>query len=133
MTVSYDGYHFCEFAEGMFNPFSVLNTLKSGEFTYYWFATGTSTYLVELLKESDYDLRLLIDGVQVGARAFSEYRVDVRNPLPMIYQSGYLTIKDYDNTFELYTLGFPNDEVRYGFQEFLIPFYTDVTDDEVEE
>ncbi|NDV82366.1 ATP-binding protein [Bacteroides sp. 51] len=130
MTVLYDGYHFHRQGQGIFNPFSVLNTLKSGEFSHYWFATGTPTYLVELLKESDYDLRLLIDGVQVDVGGFSEYRADANNPLPMIYQSGYLTIKDYDNTFELYTLGFPNDEVRYGFLKFLIPFYTDVTNDE---
>jgi len=130
MTASYDGYHFSEFAEGMFNPFSVLNTLKAGRFAYYWFQTGTPTYLVDLLKESDYDLRLLIDGMEVNAESFSEYRAEARNPLPMIYQSGYLTIKGYDNTFELYTLGFPNDEVRYGFLKFLSPYYTKVTDDE---
>lgn len=132
MTASYDGYHFCEFAEGMFNPFSVLNALKSGRFAYYWFSTGTPTYLVDLLKESDYDLRLLIDGVEVGVAAFSEYRVEANNPLPMIYQSGYLTIKGYDEMFKLYTLAFPNDEVRYGFINFLMPFYTAVTDDETD-
>lgn len=130
MTASYDGYHFNEFSEGMFNPFSVLNTLKSGKFAYYWFATGTPTYLVNLLKESDYDLRLLIDGVQVDSESFSEYRAEANNPLPMIYQSGYLTIKDYDETFGLYTLGFPNDEVRYGFLKFLSPYYTTVSSNE---
>jgi hypothetical protein len=81
------------------------------------------------LKQSDYDLRRLIDGVQVDRMAFSEYRADVHNPLPMIYQSGYLTIKDYNEEFKLYTLGFPNDEVRYGFINFLMPYYTKVTDD----
>ena len=87
-------------------------------------------YLVNLLKESDYDLRLLIEGVEVTASAFFEYRAEVKNPLPMIYQSGYLTIKDYDRDVLLYTLGFPNDEVRYGFLNFLVPYYTEVTDDE---
>ena len=101
MTALYDGYHFSEYAEGMFNPFSALNVFSSGQFRYYWFATGTPTYLVDLLKESDYDLRLLIDGVEVGTRAFSEYRIDVRNPLPVFYQSGYLTIKGYDEMFKL--------------------------------
>lgn len=62
--------------------------------------------------------------------AFSEYRADARNPLHMIYQSGYLTIKDYDKEVNLYTLGFPNDEVRYGFLNFLVPYYTQVADDE---
>lgn len=130
MEVSYDGYHFHPQGRGMFNPFSVLNVFDGYEFGYYWFQTGTPTYLVNLLKESDYDLRLLIDGVSVEAQSFSEYRADAGNPLPMIYQSGYLTIKDYDKEFELYTLRFPNNEVRYGFMKFLSPFYTKVTDDE---
>lgn len=130
MTAMYDGYHFHPRGKGMFNPFSVLNALKSRDFNYYWFQTGTPTYLVELLKESDYDLRRLIDGIQVDARAFSEYRAESANPLPMIYQSGYLTIKDYDRTFGLYTLAFPNNEVQYGFINFLMPFYTKITDDE---
>ncbi len=88
------------------------------------------SYLVDLLKQSDYDLRLLIDGIETTFPAFSEYRAEVNNPLPMIYQSGYLTIKDYDSEVELYTLKFPNDEVRYGFLNFLVPYYTKVSDDE---
>ncbi|MDE5761125.1 MAG: ATP-binding protein [Bacteroides sp.] len=126
----YDGYHFEENAEGVFNPFSLLNVFDSCKFGNYWFQTGTPTYLVDLLKQSDYDLRLLVDGVEVAASAFSEYRAEANNPLPMIYQSGYLTIKDYDAEVLLYTLAFPNDEVRYGFLNFLVPYYTRVTDDE---
>lgn len=125
MTALYDGYHFHQQGEGMFNPFSVLNVLKSGAFNYYWFQTGTPTYLVNLLKQSNYDLRLLIDGVEVDVAAFSEYRAESRNPLPMIYQSGYLTIKNYDKKFGLYTLAFPNDEVRYGFMRYLKPYAMD--------
>ena len=130
LTALYDGYHFEESAEGVFNPFSLLNVFDSYKFDNYWFQTGTPTYLVDLLKQSDYDLRLLIDGVEVQASAFSEYRAEIRNPLPMIYQSGYLTIKGYDKEVSLYTLGFPNDEVRYGFLNFLIPYYTEVSDAE---
>ena len=130
LTALYDGYHFEESAEGVFNPFSLLNVFDSYKFDNYWFQTGTPTYLVDLLKQSDYDLRLLIDGVEVQASAFSEYRAEARNPLPMIYQSGYLTIKGYDKEVSLYTLGFPNDEVRYGFLNFLIPYYTEVSDAE---
>ena len=126
----YDGYHFEESAEGVFNPFSLLNVFDSCKFDNYWFQTGTPTYLVDLLKQSDYDLRLLVAGVEVTASAFSEYRAEANNPLPMIYQSGYLTIKGYDREVRLYTLRFPNDEVRYGFLNFLVPFYTRVTDDE---
>lgn len=103
--------------------------LDSRSFDYYRFRTGTPTYLKYLLKQSDYDLRRLIDGVQVNRMDFAEYYVEMNNPLPMIYQSGYLTIKDYDKEFRLYTLGFPNNEVRYGFMDFLTPYYTDVTSD----
>lgn len=126
----YNGYHFGVDTIGVYNPFSVLNVLDSKRFDSYWFQTGTPTYLVELLKQSDYDLRLLVEGVEVGLSAFSEYRADARNPLPMIYQSGYLTIKEYDKEVNLYKLGFPNDEVRYGFLNFLLPYYTKVTEDE---
>ncbi|RGM44880.1 MULTISPECIES: ATP-binding protein [Bacteroides] len=127
----YDGYHFCEDTTvGLFNPFSLLNVFQKLKFGNFWFQTGTPTYLVDLLKQSDYDLRLLVDGVEVTASAFSEYRIEVNNPLPMIYQSGYLTIKYYDREVDLYTLKFPNDEVRYGFLNFLVPYYTKVTDDE---
>ena len=126
MKISYDGYHFCEFAEGVFNPFSVLNLFDGYKFSNYWFQTGTPTFLVELLKKSEYDLRTLIDGVEASASSFTEYRVDANNPIPLIYQSGYLTIKDYNQEFEIYLLEFPNDEVRYGFINFLIPFYTSV-------
>ncbi|WP_286156512.1 AAA family ATPase, partial [Parabacteroides goldsteinii] len=108
----------------VFNPFSLLNTLSFSRFGSYWFQTGTPTFLVELLKQSEYDLRTLIDGVEMKESAFSEYRVAENNPIPLIYQSGYLTIKDYDERFHLYTLRFPNDEVKYGFLDFITPFYT---------
>ena len=96
----------------VFNPFSLLNTLSFSRFGSYWFQTGTPTFLVELLKQSEYDLRTLIDGVEMKESAFSEYRVAENNPIPLIYQSGYLTIKDYDERFHLYTLRVPNDEVK---------------------
>lgn len=124
MTRHYDGYHFHPRGAGMFNPFSVLNALQNKEFGSYWFQTGTPTFLVEMLKETEYDLRTLLDGIEAPASMFTEYRVDVANPVPLIYQSGYLTIKEYDSEFRNYLLAFPNDEVRYGFMNFLIPFYT---------
>ena len=126
----YDGYHFFQNSLGVFNPFSVLNALKAKVFDNFWFQTGTPTFLVELLKRSDYDLRTLIDGIEAPASSFMEYRVDANNPIPLIYQSGYLTIKDFDKRFGNYLLEFPNDEVRYGFLNFLIPFYTPMRDDD---
>jgi hypothetical protein len=130
LTCHYDGYQFALGSVGVFNPFSLLNSLYFSEFDNYWFQTGTPTYLVELLKESDYDIRLLMDGIEVKSSAFMEYRADIGNPIPMIYQSGYLTIKGHDKKYDMYTLGLTNAEVKYGFIEFLLPYYTSVTNDE---
>ena len=127
MEATYDGYHFCEFMEGVFNPFSVLNVFDGFKFSNYWFQTGTPTFLVEMLQKSEYDLRTLLNGIEAPSSMFSEYRVEANNPIPLIYQSGYLTIKDYDKEFGNYLLQFPNDEVRYGFINFLVPFYTSMT------
>lgn len=81
---------------------------------------GYADLLVSLLRKSNYDLRLLIDGIEAPAASFTEYRVNTNNPIPLIYQSGYLTIKDYDREFRNYLLEFPNEEVKYGFINFLV-------------
>lgn len=126
LTRRYDGYHFnYRNWEGMFNPFSVLNTLSTGLFENAWFASGTPTFLADMLRKTDFDLRDL-DGIEVSSASLSDDRADIHNPVPMIYQSGYLTIKKYDSQFGLYTLGFPNEEVKYGFLNFVAPFYTPV-------
>ncbi|WP_456086707.1 ATP-binding protein [Parabacteroides sp.] len=124
----YDGYHFRENTPGMFNPFSLLNALDSLKLDNFWFQTGTPTFLVELLKQSEFDMRQLIDGIETEASAFTEYRMEANNPIPLIYQSGYLTIKDYNREFGLYKLQFPNEEVRYGFLSFIAPFYSSISD-----
>ena len=129
MKRMYDGYHFRHNMEGVYNPFSVLNALDSVEFGSYWFSTGTPTFLVELLKKTDYDLRNL-EGIELPAEQFADYRADAESPIPVIYQSGYLTIKGYDKEFRSYTLGFPNEEVKYGFLNFLVPYYTGVPSNE---
>ncbi|NDV65728.1 ATP-binding protein [Bacteroides sp. 224] len=130
MAAQYDGYHFRENTPGLFNPFSVLSALKYLVLDNFWFQTGTPTFLVDLLRESDYDLRILIDGVETSPQAFTEYRVEANNPIPVLYQSGYLTIKSYDREFGMYTLCFPNEEVKYAFLQFLVPFYTQVNTNE---
>ena len=117
----YDGYHFCPDSPGIYNPFSLLNTFKSREYGSYWFETGTPTYLVELLKKSDYDLEQMSREETDSETLDSIFTGD--NPIPVIYQSGYLTIKKYDRRFGLYTLGFPNREVEEGFLRFLMPYY----------
>ena len=128
LTRMYDGYHFnYRNMVGIYNPFSILNVLDSTMFENYWFASGTPTFLAEMLKKTDFDLREL-DGIEVSAASLSDDRANINNPVPMIYQSGYLTIKKYDKEFQIYTLGFPNDEVKYGFLNFVTPFYTPVAE-----
>lgn len=118
----YDGYHFREYAKGLYNPYSVLNTLKNGIFKSYWFETGTPTYLATLLVLHDYNLEDM-EHSKVDSDVLNSVDSESSNPIPVIYQSGYLTIKDYDERFGLYKLGFPNKEVEEGFIKFLIPYY----------
>lgn len=130
LTRMYDGYHFSyRNMVGMFNPFSVLNALSRGAFENFWFASGTPTFLVEMLNKTDFDLRKL-DGIEVSAASLTDDRANVNNPVPMIYQSGYLTIKSYDTRFRFYTLGYPNEEVKYGFLNFATPFYSSIPSEE---
>ena len=117
----YDGYHFCPDSPGIYNPFSLLNTFSAKRYGSYWFETGTPTYLVELLRKSDYDLEQMSREETDSETLDSIFTGD--NPIPVIYQSGYLTIKKYDKEFGLYTLGFPNREVEEGFLKFLMPYY----------
>ena len=125
LRVNYDGYHFAPNTGGIYNPFSVLNTFANMEFGSYWFETGTPTYLVELLKKNDYDLEH-VNGVEVGFETLSGIDAADTDAIPVICQSGYLTIKSYDQRFDIYTLGYPNKEVEEGFVKFLIPFYTPI-------
>lgn len=119
----YDGYHFRENSEGIYNPFSLLNTFDKKEFNDYWFATGTPTFLVKLLQANDYDLQSL-KGIRVSSRTLNSVTESHTNPIPVLYQSGYLTIKAYDRNRDRYTLDFPNMEVERGFFDFLLPYYT---------
>lgn len=118
----YDGYHFTHNSIGIYNPFSLLNTFKYKEFGSYWFETGTPTYLVELLKKRHYDLRRMAHE-ETSVSVLNSIDSASDNPIPVIYQSGYLTIKGYDEEFGIYSLGFPNREVEEGFIKFLLPFY----------
>jgi len=122
LRLNYDGYHFSYDAPGIYNPFSLLNTFYKKKYGSYWFGTGTPTFLVELLQKSDYNLEQMAH-VETDADVLDSIFTD-ENPIPVIYQSGYLTIKDYDREFGIYTLGFPNKEVGDGFMKFLMPFYT---------
>ncbi len=121
----YDGYHFHPKAAGVYNPFSLLNCLNKREYSDYWFETGTPTYLVRLLQEHNYNLEKM-SREETSADVLNSIDANSTNPIPVIYQSGYLTIKDYDSIFETYTLGFPNREVEKGFMNFLVPYYTPI-------
>lgn len=126
MTRLYDGYHFTAGQPGIYNPFSVLNAFDANAFGSYWFETGTPTYLVHLLRMRDYNLERMSDEY-VTEDILNSVDVASTNPIPVIYQSGYLTIKEYDSRFRTYRLGFPNAEVEDGFFRFLLPYYTSLS------
>ncbi|MCD7851810.1 MAG: ATP-binding protein [Parabacteroides sp.] len=126
LKTSFDGYHFVENSPGIYNPFSLLNTFKYRKFDNYWFETGTPTYLVKLLQNTNYDLYRMAH-TETDADVLNSIDAISKNPIPVIYQSGYLTIKGYDKTFGLYRLGFPNKEVEEGFIKYLLPYYTPVS------
>ena len=119
----YDGYHFCPDSPGMYNPFSVINTLASQRFGDYWFETGTPTQLITMLSKTDYPLSELESG-EVSSQLLEQVDSYKTNPATVLYQSGYLTIKGYDREFREYLLGFPNKEVENGFVNCLLPIYT---------
>ena len=118
----YDGYHFSKGMTDIYNPFSLLNTFKSEDARDYWFASGTPTYLMRLLSHSDENIQDIIDQ-SYEAQEFVDYRATVEAPVPMIYQSGYLTIKGYNREDEEYRLDFPNHEVASGFLALLASGY----------
>lgn len=119
LRMRYSGYHFEENSEEIYNPFSVLNTLANSRYDDYWFKANTHTFLIDILKKHDYCITDL-NKAQVKANMMNN--VDF-NPIPVIYQSGYLTIKSYDERFKNYQLGFPNKEVEEGFLNILLPLY----------
>ncbi len=118
----YDGYHFYQNTEGVYNPFSLLNAFSSGEFDHKWFESGTPTLLIHKLARTGFDPKRITDGSLCETRtALSDYRTDDPDPIPLLYQTGYLTISAYDKRFKSYILDYPNDEVRYGFLNCLAP------------
>lgn len=118
----YDGYHFGEDAPGLYNPYSLLNTFDTLKFNDYWFRTGTPTFLVKLLQRNDYRLKEL-KGLYVDEATLQGLDDDYADPIPVLFQSGYLTISGYDPELG-YRLDFPNQEVERGFFNFLVPYYT---------
>ena len=122
LTQKYDGYHFSERMLDVFNPFSLLNCFAKRMFKDYWFSTGTPTYLMRLMADNDEPINELV-GKEYPAAEFVDYKATKQRPLPMLYQSGYLTIKGYDPMFDVYRLDFPNEEVRSGLISMLASDY----------
>ena len=114
LKLQYDGYHFSDELADVYNPFSILNAFDKKRIADYWFATGTPTYLIRLLNHTNENLNELT-GIYYDPSQFIDYKADLEKPLPMIYQSGYLTIKDCDLDMGTFLLDFPNNEVKKGF------------------
>lgn len=118
----YDGYHFSKNSEDVYNPFSLIKALASGDIGDYWFDSGTPTYIIKLLQKYNVGLRDLT-GQDAGVSDFDVSPENMTTALPLLYQSGYLTIKHYDPMIDLYTLGYPNEEVRTGMVRSLAANY----------
>ena len=118
----YDGYHFSEYGVGVYNPFSLLNAFSKRRFKRYWFGSATPEILIKKLQDSDIPLSRIGENVDATEEELEDYTPENDNPIPLFYQTGYLTICGYDPEFELYSLEFPNDEVKYGFMNSLVPY-----------
>ena len=125
MKKKYDGYHFSPRSADIFNPFSVLNALNKKELGSYWFSSGTPTFLVEKIQKSALNPTDFDEGFETTIDTFDVPTESTSSPIPVLFQSGYLTIKGYNpNSFSAYTLGYPNEEVRDGFLKCLIARYS---------
>jgi len=123
LKLRYDGYHFSEVSEDIYNPHSLLSAFRNKKIDNYWFATGTPSFLIQQLRHFQTDITSL-DKLEVPSSSFDQPTENMEDALPLLYQSGYLTIKDYDRETEAYTLSIPNLEVRIGYVKGLLPIYT---------
>ena len=125
LAAMYDGYHFYPDCPGLYNPFSLLNALKKSTLRAFWFSTGTPTFLVKRVQEARLNANRFTDQtICADIEALTDYRYENPDPVPLLYQTGYLTIQGFNERRQLYILGFPNDEVKYGFLKSLLPAYT---------
>lgn len=127
----YDGYHFVPDSEGLYNPFCLLKCFRDKKFGSYWFESGTPSFLVKTLQNQPLSLSNLVNGRKAKEDHFKNYDPDSKNMLPVIYQSGYLTIKDFDDESGYYTLDFPNKEIQEGFIEVVLSKFVSVPDDDL--
>ncbi|MBQ9356308.1 MAG: ATP-binding protein [Prevotella sp.] len=127
----YDGYHFSWKSEDIYNPYSLINAFADGMLDEYWFDSGTPTFLIRQMKHFRTDITSL-DSLEVPSSAFDKPTEAMTTALPLLYQSGYLTIKDYERESDTYTLGIPNQEVRVGYTEGLLPAYVGLDGSDVQ-
>lgn len=127
----YDGYHFTHNVEGVYNPFCLLKCFSDKDFGSYWFESGTPSLLVKTLQNQPLELTNIVNGRLANENQFKNYDPDSKNMLPVIYQSGYLTIKDFEKETRLYTLDFPNQEVEEGFLDVLLKKFITVPYDDI--
>lgn len=122
---NYDGYHFSEKLRDIYNPFSIMNALDKLHIGSYWFETGTPTFLARMVRNNQLSLSEL-DNIDIDQTRILSVDLLSSDPIPLLFQSGYLTIKQFDREFREYRLGFPNREVKEGFLKFLLPLYTPI-------
>ncbi len=127
----YDGYHFTHDVEGVYNPFCLLKCFSERDFGSYWFESGTPSFLVKTLQNQPLELENFVNGRIATENQFKNYDPDSKNMLPVIYQSGYLTIKDFEKETRFFTLDFPNEEIREGFLDVLLKKFVTVPYDEI--
>ena len=119
----YDGYHFCWPSPDVFNPYSLLNCFADGRMDDYWFGSGTPTYLINMMRKYDFLPADLGEAIEVGKKDFDAPTETMTTIVPLLYQSGYVTIKGYDKPTKLYLLALPNQEIRVGLYGSLLPHY----------
>ena len=124
----YDGYHFSKSCVDIYNPFSLIKAFIKNDFGSYWFESGTPTFLINKLNSANYDIRQFMCEVKANESELKDYRPEAADPTPLFYQSGYLTIKSWNQRQRSFKLGFPNAEVKYGFLNSLAPSYLHVED-----
>lgn len=130
LKTNYDGYHFANSDVDVYNPFSLLNTFKSGMFGSFWFQTGTTSDLIKILEHATFAIPQL-EGYRCNENLLTGSDIYLTNPVPLFFQTGYLTIKGYNARFNQYILGFPNKEVTEGFNDFLMNSYMKGSDSSV--
>ncbi len=127
----YDGYHFSHQSPDVYNPYSLLSAFANRKVANYWFETGTPTFLIRMMKQYGFDITDM-DGIEATDYSINRPTEAMTTMIPLLYQTGYLTIKDYDRESEIYTLSIPNQEVRIGYADGLLPVYAGLEGEEVQ-